>query len=498
MIRRAKQLAVSLQALGVEPGDRVATLSWNHHRHLEAYFAIPSIGAVLHTLNLRLHPNELVYIMGHAEDRVLLVDQTLLPLWEHVRDRVNVGRVIVMGDDAGIADGLLDYEDLIAAGDPARFQYPSPDEDDAAALCYSSGTTGRSKGVLYSHRAIVLFAMQWTAADAVAVRQRDVILGAPPMFHINGWGIPYISALVGAKLVMPHRYLDPASLLELIDSERVTLGAGVPTVWIGVLQALNAEAGKHDVSSLQRIASGGSAIPNGLMRAWQERHGVTMLHIWGMTELTGGGTVGLLPPELENAAQDMQYDCRVKQGVPMPFVEIRARGDAGLVAWDGKSMGELEVRGPIVACGYFNNSDASAWTDDGWLRTGDIATIDPRGCVELRDRTKDLIKSGGEWISSVALENALMGHPAVAEAAVVGVPHPKWDERPLACVVVKPGHAIDADELREHLASQFAKWSLPDAFEFVDEIPRTSTGKFLKSALRERYRSLFSEAIARG
>jgi fatty-acyl-CoA synthase len=493
MIRRAKQLAIALQTMGVAPGDRIATLSWNHHRHLEAYFAIPSIYAVLHTLNLRLHPNEIAYIINHAEDRVLLVDETLLPLWEQVRDQVNVERVIVMGSGPGGRDGVLDYEDLISTVDPVHFQYPDPNEHDAAALCYTSGTTGRSRGVLYSHRAIVLFATQWSAADSVAVRQRDVILGAPPMFHINGWSIPFTSALVGSKLVLPHRHLDPPSLLELIEAERVTLGAGVPTVWIGVLQALNAEPGAHDVSSLKRIASGGSAIPKGLMREWLERFDVPMLHLWGMTELTGAGTVGVLPAEFEDAPPEEQLQCRVKQGVPMPFVEIRARGDAGEVAWDGQTMGELEVRGPVVASGYFNNADTSMWTHDGWLRTGDIATIDARGCVELRDRSKDLIKSGGEWISSVALENALMGHPAVAEAAVIAVPHPKWDERPLACVVVKPGQSVSVEELRTHLAADFSKWSLPDAFEFVAEIPRTSTGKFLKTALRERYRAVFSQ-----
>jgi fatty-acyl-CoA synthase len=488
MIRRAKCLAVALKDIGVGCGDRVATLAWNHHHHLESYFAIPAIGAVLHTLNVRLHPHELAYIAEHAGDRIVIADSSLLPLLDKLRARVKFDRVIVIDGHDQLRVGDMEYEELLANASVERFEYTDIDELDAAAMCYTSGTTGRPKGVVYSHRAIVLQAVDWTTADSVGIRRRDVLLAVPPMFHINGWGFPFIAALVGAKLVLPGRHLDPASLLELIETEHVTLSGGVPTIWLGVMHAL--DDGAHNVSSLRTLASGGSAIPVALMRAWEERYGVTMLHIWGMTEMTAVGTVSRCPPELDDAPADARYRRRAKQGTPASFVEVRARGDAGLVPWNGETMGEIEVRGPMVASAYYNNQEAAdRFTDDHWLKTGDVATIDPSGCVELRDRSKDLIKTGGEWISSLALENALMGHPSVAEAAVIAVPHPRWGERPLAVVVLKPGRAASAADLREHLAPCFTKWSLPDAFEFVDEIPRTSTGKFLKAALRERYRA---------
>ena len=488
MSRRAKQLATALRSLGVERGDRIATLSWNHDRHLETYFAIPAAGAILHTLNLRLHPEELSYIVNHAEDRIIIVDRSLLPLFEKLREHVHPERVIVMGDGDDRLEGALEYEDVLQTGDADRYDDRLVrDENDAAAMCYTSGTTGRSKGVVYSHRALALHCLNWTGADSLGIRGRDTILAVPSMFHIAGWGLPYIAAFVGAKLVLPGRHLDPASLLDLIETERVTLSAGVPTIWLSVLQALEAGA-SHDISSLKTLASGGSAVPEALIRAWDERHGVTLLHIWGMTEMTAGGTIARCPPDLERAPVDRQYEWRAKQGIPNPFYEIRARGEAGIVPWDGRTMGEIEVRGPLVADQYYRGVDSAPFTEDHWLRTGDIGTIDEHGCVEIRDRSKDLIKSGGEWIGSVALENAIMGHPAVAEAAVIGIPHPKWDERPLAVVVRKPGATVTGDELRAHLEGSFAKWSLPDAFEFVDAIPKTSTGKFLKAALRQQYR----------
>jgi fatty-acyl-CoA synthase len=484
MIRRAKQLAVALQDLGVRPGDRVGTFGGNHHQHLEAYFAVPSIGAVLHTVNTRLHPMELAAIVEHAHDRVMIVDASLLPLFNQWRVQAALEHVIVMGD--GSFPDTIEFERLVAEGDAARFTYPVLDEWDAAAMCYTSGTTGRPKGVLYSHRAIVLEAMHWTAADVIGASRRDVMLAVVPMFHINGWGLPFTAALVGAKLVLPGPFLDAMSLLEMVDQERVSLSAGVPTVWLDVLALLEKES-SFDTSTLRTLVIGGSAAPKSLVEKFGRR-GIRVLHAWGMTETTAVATVSSWLPELALTSSLMEYKQRAKQGRSVPFVEIRARSAAGFVPWDGRTMGELEVRGPTVAGHYFNSPDTDAsFTEDGWFRTGDIVTIDQWGYIELQDRIKDLIKSGGEWISSVALESAIMSHPAVGEAAVVAVPHPKWGERPLACIVLKPGHTVSLEELRDHLAQDFAKWWLPDRVEFVDRIPRTSTGKFLKSALRERY-----------
>jgi len=488
LFERARRLAAALRHLGVNPDDRVGTLGWNHHQHLEAYFAIPSIGAVLHTLNLRLHASDLAAIVSHARDRVVIVDRVLLPLFEQIRSRVGVEHVIVMGGEGPLPDGAIDYEALLEGADASAFEPLDLDERQAAAMCYTSGTTGRSKGVLYSHRSLVLQCLYWMAADILGACRRDVMLGVVPMFHINGWGMPFAAPLVGAKLVLPGSCLDADGLLELVHRERVTLSAGVPTVWLGVLQALD---GGHpaDISSLRTLLVGGSSVPRALMEGY-DRYGVRVVQGWGMTEVTAIGSMSVLPRELDAAPADRQYDARTRQGIPVPFVEIRARSESGLVPWDGATMGELEVRGPTVASAYYDNAEgAASFTDDGWFRTGDIVTIDPAGSIRVCDRSKDLIKSGGEWISSVALENALMGHPAVAEAAVVAVRDPKWDERPLACVVVKAGRTVTSDELRAFLAPDFAKWWLPDAYEFVDNITRTSTGKFLKSALRERFQT---------
>jgi fatty-acyl-CoA synthase len=521
VVDRVRRLAVALQDLGVKPGDRVATLAWASQEHLEAYLAIPSIGAVLHTLNLRLHQDDLTYIVNDAADRVLIVDESLLPLYEKFRAQVNIEHVIVIGpvkavhDDSHDSPGVTDvsgvvsgfgrtssdgvsgfsrtnYEDLLESVDPSRYVEPLLDENAAAAMCYTSGTTGRPKGVLYSHRAVILHSFGQGLVDTLGVGERDTILPIVPMFHVNAWGLPFTATLFGAGQVFAGSHLDAKSVVELLVSERVTLTAGVPTVWLALLQELDQQPGAHDLSALRAIVIGGSAAPPSMIRGFKERHGIDIIHAWGMTEMTPLGTLCNLPSSLVDAPADEQLRYRAKQGTPLPFVELRAMTENGLAPWDGKTMGELEVRGPWVAAQYYNvQGPDDRFTRDGWFRTGDIVTIDPTGCIELTDRAKDLVKSGGEWISSVALETALMCHPCVAEAAVVAVPHPKWDERPLAVVVLKAGHQTTKDALIEFLAPQFAKWWLPDAIEFAAEIPRTSVGKFKKSVLREKYKTAY-------
>jgi len=485
---RSRRLAQALAGLGVKPGDRVATLAWNHGPHLEAYFGIPLAGGVLHTLNLRLHPDELAYIVNHAGDRAVLVDETLLPLWEQVRPKVDVPITIVFGATKPLAAGYIDYETLIAGAEPLPDR-PYPDENTAVAMCYTTGTTGNPKGVLYSHRAIVLHTLGLALDHCMGIRETDVMLPVVPMFHANAWGMPFTAVMVGATIVLPGPHLDPESIVDLFHRERVTITGGVPTIWMGVMQFLEANAGKYDLSAMRAMYVGGAAVPQAMIEAFEKKFGLTIFHAWGMTEMAPLGTVSRLPPGMERERDAVKYALRATQGRPAPFVEIRARSDEGLVPWDGKTMGELEVRGPWIASGYYNRPDsADRFTDDGWFKTGDIVTIDEAANIQVQDRTKDLIKSGGEWISSVALECALMGHPAVAEAAVIPVPHPKWDERPLAAVVLKPGQSASPEELRAFLAPSFSKFWLPDAFEFIDAIPRTSAGKFKKSALRERFK----------
>ncbi len=485
---RARRLAQVLLDLGIRPGDRVATLGWNHGPHLEAYFGIPLMGGVLHTLNLRLHPDEIAYIVSHAEDRAILVDESLLPLWEQVKPKVDVPICIVVGASKPVADGCLEYEALIAKAQPA-LELPDPDERSAAAMCYTTGTTGNPKGVLYSHRALALHTFGLLLDQGMGLRESDTVLPVVPMFHANAWGMPFGAIMVGAKFVMPGPHLDPASLVDLFVRERVTLTGGVPTIWMGVLQYLDANPGKFDLSAIRAMYVGGSAVPQALIEAFERGYGLRILHAWGMTELAPLGTVAHVPAALGDASDAVKFAYRAKQGRPSPFVEIRARNEDGIVPWDGKTMGELEVRGPWVASSYYNRADsADRFTDDGWFRTGDIATIDEDATIQIQDRSKDLIKSGGEWISSVALECALMGHPAVAEAAVIPVASAKWIERPLAAVVLKPGAAATPEELKAFLAPHFAKFWLPDDFAFVDAIPRTSAGKFKKSELREQFK----------
>ena len=489
-VTRSKKLAVALGNLSLQKGDRIATLAWNTYQHLEAYFGVPSTGLVLHTINPRLSEKDLAYIINHAEDKVLLIDETLVELLDGIKDEVDLERIYVFSADGAAPEGLESYEDLLNSADEAEFEYPELDETDAAALSYTSGTTGRPKGALYSHRSICLHSFALVAADGLGIRERDVVLPVVPMFHVNAWGVPFAATMVGAKQVMPGPHLDPESLLEEFEQERVTFTAGVPTVFLAVLQTLDGDPDAYDLSSMQTMAVGGSAAPESMIRGFDERHGLKVLHAWGMTETDPVATVCRLTGELLEAPEDEQYKYRAKQGFPLPFIEIRARDDQGFVPWDGETMGELEVRGPWVASGYFNTDEGDdKFTEDGWFMTGDIVTIEPRGYVEIRDRDKDLVKSGGEWISSVDLENAIMGHEAVAEAAVIAIPHEKWDERPLAVVVLKEGQDVDPEDLLSHLEGDFAKWQLPDAVEFVEEIPRTATGKFLKMELREQFKN---------
>ncbi|MBO2532889.1 MAG: long-chain fatty acid--CoA ligase [Thermoactinomycetaceae bacterium] len=491
--RRARSLAKALQKAGLKRGDRVGTLMWNHYVHLEAYFGIPAAGGVLHTLNLRLHPDEIAYIANHAGDRFLIVDDVLLPLLQKFRDRLKVERIIVVSlTGQPVPEGMEEYESFIA--EPAEdFVYPDLDEEEAAGMCYTSGTTGRPKGVVYSHRSLVLHSFASAMADTLGISRHDVVLPVVPMFHVNAWGLPFTCTMVGAKQVFPGPHLDPVSLLELFKGEQVTFTAGVPTIWLGILQVLEKNPGQWDLNPKLRMVVGGAAAPESLIRAF-DRHNLRVVHAWGMTETAPLGTVSLLKPHMESLSVDEQYAYRAKQGLPAPFVEVRIVNEQGVAPHDGKTMGELQVKGPWIAADYYNRPDSrDSFTEDGWFRTGDVATIDPEGFVKITDRTKDLIKSGGEWISSVDLENALMGHPAVAEAAVIAVPHPKWQERPLAVVVLKEGARATEEELIQHLAPRFAKWWLPDGVVFVKEIPRTSAGKFLKAKLREQFKDWVKE-----
>src|SRR3954451_2711644 len=470
VVERARRVASALAELGVEPGDRVATFGWNSLRHLELYLAVPSMGAVLHTLNIRLFEEDLRYIVDHAEDRMIFLDASLaegMPSFEGVEHEV------LMPDGPGVREGALDYEELVASGDP-DFAFPDLDENAAAAMCYTSGTTGRPKGVLYSHRSTLLHALSACTTDAMGMRETDSVMPVVPMFHANAWGMPYASALAGARQVFPGPRMAPADLAGLIASERVTRAAGVPTVWQGILQL----EPKPDLSSLTEIKCGGSAVPEALIRGYDEHFGVHIAQGWGMTETSPLAAVSRLPGDVE-LDEDEAYALRAGQGRVVPLVEFRI---------DEESGGELQVRGPFVAREYYNDdTSAEKFTDDGWLRTGDVAKLERDSYLHLVDRTKDLVNSGGEWISSVELENEIMAHPDVLEAAVIAVPDEKWSERPCACMVVKEGATLDADGVREFLAGRVAKWWLPDRVEFIDEVPKTSVGKFDKKELRTRF-----------
>ncbi|MGA8312758.1 MAG: long-chain fatty acid--CoA ligase [Terriglobales bacterium] len=487
MSQRARSFMAVLQAAGLEPGDRVASLMWNHYAHLEAYFGVPCAGGVLHTLNLRLHPDELAYIINHAQDRFLIVDDVLLHLFEKFKSKVKFERVFVVPlSGEPVPAAFENYETLLLENRRSPV-YPDLDEDNAAAMCYTSGTTGKPKGVAYSHRAIALHSYSISLPDNFSLSRSDCILPAMSMFHANAWGLPHAAVMNGSRLVLPGPNLQPERLLDLLSVEGVTLTGGVPTIWLSVIETLERHPGRWKLLPGMRIVVAGSAAPESLFRRF-EKFGVRVIQPWGMTETTPIATVCTLKPEMQNWPEDQQFELRAKQGLPSPFIEIRAVGDDGEVPWDGKTPGELEIRGPFVAASYYNlPEERNRWTNDGWFRTGDVVTIDVEGYMKITDRTKDLIKSGGEWISSVDVENALVAHSAVKEAAVVAAPHPKWQERPLAAVVLKEGCQATAEELRSFLACKFAKWQLPDEFIFVPSLPHTSTGKLLKSELRRQF-----------
>jgi fatty-acyl-CoA synthase len=478
---RVPRLASALRELGVREGDRVGTLCWNEKEHLEAYFAVPCMGAVLHTLNLRLPPQQLAHIVNHAEDKVVIVDATLAPLLAAIRPHLtSVQHVIVVGKgDVSALGEVHEYEALLAAASPA-FDWPEIDEHSAAAMCYTTGTTGDPKGVVYSHRSVYLHCLAVWGAFRIDDTQRLLII--VPMFHVNAWGVPYAAWMLGADLLMPARFLQPEPLCAFIDAERPTFTAGVPTVFAGVLQ--HVEATGADVSSLKRAVCGGSAVPATLINAFRDKLGIELVQAWGMTETSPIGAVAL-PPKGTPIEHEMAF--RSKTGRAVPGVELRVVDDAGNeVAHDGVAVGEIEVRGPWITASYYN-ADAPEKFHDGWLRTGDVGNIDSRGFVLITDRSKDVIKSGGEWISSVELENLLLGHPAVADAAVIGVADEKWQERPLAAVVLKPGGSANPDELRAYLSDKVAKWWLPERWAFVDELPKTSVGKQDKKLMRAQY-----------
>jgi fatty-acyl-CoA synthase len=489
---RAKKVAETLLALGIEPGDRIGTLAWNGYRHFELYYGISGMGGVCHTINPRLFPEQIVYIVNHAEDQLLFVDLNLLPLVEKLHSQFKTVRhVVAMTDRAHLPTdvkipNLLVYEELIA-DKPGTYEWPTFDERTASSLCYTSGTTGNPKGVLYSHRSTVLHAYGAALPDTLGLSARSVVLPVVPMFHVNAWGLPYTAAMVGAKIVFPGVALDGASLHELFETEKVTFTAGVPTVWLALLQYMHAN--KLKLSTVKYAVIGGSAAPPAMIETFEKDYGVEVLHAWGMSEMSPLGSVNHPKAKHAEWPEQERFAVRLKQGRPPYGVEMKIVDDAGNdLAHDGKAFGDLLVRGPWVTNGYFKGEGGNVLREDDWFPTGDVATIDPDGYMQITDRSKDVIKSGGEWISSIDLENAAMAHPAVAEAAVIGVVHPKWDERPLLIVQKKPDAAIDKAALIEFLSGKVAKWWLPDDVQFVEAIPHTATGKILKTRLREDFK----------
>lgn len=491
MVKRTRALSSALTKLGVKKGDKVGTFAWNHHRHLESYFAIPSIGAVLHTINIRLSAEHISYVINHAEDKVLLIDIDLLPLIEQVKDELKTVEVfIVMSDDQTIPESSLEplysYEQLISEGDE-RFEFSKDiDENDPAGLCYTSATTGLPKGVVYSHRGIVLHSLALGLKDTLAVSESDRILPVVPMFHVNAWGIPFAATWFGSTQVYPGPGMTPQIIADMLDEYDVTITAGVPTIWLGLLQLL--EQGKHKLESIRAIVCGGSAAPMEMIRKFEVDYGIPFLHAYGMTETTPLATVSRLKSYQQDLPENERLELRATQGLIVPGLNIKVVDkDGNEVPHDGETYGEMLLQGPWIADSYYKDERTKEAFVDGWLKTGDVVTIDEEGFVKIVDRTGDLIKSGGEWISSVDLENGLMAHSDVAEAAVVAIPDEKWQERPAAFVVLRDGSQATKEDLLHFLENnlKFARWWLPDEVFFVDEIPKTSVGKFLKRELRE-------------
>ncbi|MGE4043659.1 MAG: long-chain-fatty-acid--CoA ligase [Acetobacteraceae bacterium] len=499
--RRARRLVRVMQKLGVGSQDRVGTLAWNGYRHLEVYYAAPGMQAICHTINPRLHPDDIAYIVNHAQDRVLFVDTSFAPLITAIAPQIreHVRAVVMMTDAANMPEitlapgmALHCYDTLMDEADE-DFAWPVFDENTASALCYTSGTTGRPKGVLYSHRSTTLHAYAISLADVLCLRATTRILPVVPMFHVNAWGIPYATALTGAALILPGRHLDGASMASILNDERVHITCGVPTVWLGLLQHLRASGER--LTATECIMTGGSAAPPLLIEAFRDEYGVRVEHGWGMTELSPVGTYNAPKPAHAGLSGGEAVRHMLKQGRILPGLDMKiVDGDGRELPWDGVAFGDLMVRGPWVTSAYYGDEPGSALTQDGWFATGDVATIDPEGFMEITDRSKDVIKSGGEWISSITLENIAVSHPDVAEAAVIAARHPKWDERPLLLVVPRPGQTVDPDSVLKVYEGKVAKWWLPDAVLVVPELPHTATGKLQKTALRTKYRDHYMDA----